>query len=168
VPEPFLMLHLADAQATEALGAGLAAALPHLDAGAVVVHLHGELGAGKTTLVRGLLRQLGITGVVRSPTYTLVEPYHAGAFTGVHVDLYRLRDPNDMEDLGLRDYLGPGTVLLIEWPEQGGALTPPADLNVEIDYVGEARRASLHPKTPLGAQWLNLWKNIAQPDKSLI
>ena len=166
--EPIVVVDLADAQATESLGAGLAAAIPSVGVDGLVVHLHGDLGAGKTTLVRGLLRRLGVTGVVRSPTYTLVEPYQAGAITGVHVDLYRLRDPNDMEDLGLRDYLGPGTVLMIEWPEQGGAQTPPADLNIDIDYAGEARRASLRPMSASGTKWVNLWKNIAPADKSLI
>lgn len=166
--EPGLSVPLADAQATEALGASLADAMPPPDRGSFVVHLHGDLGAGKTTLVRGLLRRLGVCGIVRSPTYTLVEPYQAGAVTAVHVDLYRLRDPQDMEDLGLRDYLAPDTVLMIEWPEQGGTLTPPADLDIEIDYAGEARRARLRPSSARGVELMNLWKNIAPMDKSLI
>jgi len=168
VSEPILTLHLADASATEALGARLADAIPPDVPVGIVLHLHGELGAGKTTLVRGLLRRLGVTGVVRSPTYTLVEPYHVGACTGVHVDLYRLRDPNDMEDLGLRDYLGRGTILMVEWPEQGGPLTPPADLDLGIDYAGEARRVTMSPRTALGGQWVNLLRNIGLADKSII
>ena len=166
--EPTVRVHLVDARATEDLGAALASALPTLAGGGLVVHLHGDLGAGKTTFVRGLLRRLGVTGIVRSPTYTLVEPYQAGAYTGVHVDLYRLRDPGDMEDLALREYLSPLTLLLIEWPERGGAETPPADMEIEMDYAAAGRRAVLRSRTVIGTEWLNLWQNIAQPDKSLI
>ena len=159
---------LADFAATEALGAGLAVALPRLEPRGLVVYLHGDLGAGKTTLVRGWLRKLGVTGIVRSPTYTLVEPYRAGLLTCVHVDLYRLRDPSEMEDLGLRDYLQPRTILLIEWPRMGAPWVPQPDLEITIDYAGEARRASLLPRTPAGASLMEFVKIVGETDKSLI
>jgi tRNA threonylcarbamoyladenosine biosynthesis protein TsaE len=168
VPEPTLSFELADAQATEKLGAAVAASLPTLERGGLVVHLHGDLGAGKTTFVRGFLRRLGVRGIVRSPTYTLVEPYRTGSVTCVHVDLYRLRDPSEMEEIGLRDYLVPGTVLLIEWPQMGGPAVPPPDLVVGLDYAGDARSAIVRAMTPAAAGFINLRRNLAQVDKSLI
>ncbi len=143
-------LTLPDATATQALGGALADALPPLQHGGLVIHLQGDLGAGKTTCVRGFLRRLGVTGIVRSPTYTLVEPYTSGALTCVHVDLYRLRHPIEMEDLGLREYLAPQCVVLIEWPDKGADAVPPADLELLIDYDGEARRVVLRAHTAAG------------------
>ena len=166
--EPTVSVPLADLRATETLGALLARTLPALERSPLVLHLRGDLGTGKTSLVRGFLRQLGVSGIVRSPTYTLVEPYRAGAFTCVHVDLYRLRDPVEMEDIGLRDYLSPGTILLIEWPEKGAAGVPSADLVVEMDYAGQGRAAAIKPYTALGRQFKNLGETIAQVDKYLI
>ncbi len=147
-PEP---LTLPDAGATEALGASLAAALPDLSNSSLVLHLRGDLGVGKTTFTRGFLRELGVTGVVRSPTYTLVEPYALAGLTCIHVDLYRLRDPADLADLGLRDYLAPAHVLLIEWPEKGGREVPPADLEIGLDYAPAGRVAQLLPRSAAGA-----------------
>jgi tRNA threonylcarbamoyladenosine biosynthesis protein TsaE len=159
---------LADLRATELLGALLARSVPALERSPLVLHLSGDLGTGKTSLVRGFLRQLGVSGIVRSPTYTLVEPYRAGTFICVHVDLYRLRDPSEMENIGLRDYLSPGTILLIEWPEKGAPAVPPADLVIEMDYAGQGRTAAIKPHTALGREFINLGENIAQVDKSLI
>jgi tRNA threonylcarbamoyladenosine biosynthesis protein TsaE len=127
-PELSLTLPLPDTQATETLGEALARAYPHGPVGAVVF-LRGELGAGKTTCVRSLLRALGVGGIIRSPTYTLMEVYQPGGLTCVHVDLYRLEGPLDVESLGLRDYLGE-CLLLVEWPEKGGDALPPVDLPV--------------------------------------
>lgn len=148
--EPAGSLMLPDAGATEALGGSLAAALPDLSGSCLVLHLRGDLGVGKTTFTRGFLRHLGVTGVVRSPTYTLVEPYALATLTCIHADLYRLRDPADLQDLGLRDYLAPGHVLLIEWPEKGGAEVPPADLVVSLAYAQNGRVAQLLPGTTAG------------------
>jgi tRNA threonylcarbamoyladenosine biosynthesis protein TsaE len=151
--------NLPDSSVTEALGRALARSLP----GAVrtgtahtgaVVYLQGELGAGKTTCVRSLLRALGVTGLVRSPTYTLVETYPLATLTCVHVDLYRLRSLTEVDELGLRDLVGPGSLIMVEWPEKGGAALPPADLDLMLQYAGEARQAGLSAKTSIGTEWL--------------
>jgi tRNA threonylcarbamoyladenosine biosynthesis protein TsaE len=136
---------LASARATEALGARLAGILP----AGCIVYLCGELGAGKTTLVRGLLRALGHRGPVRSPTYTLVEPYPLGDRQIVHLDLYRLVDPGELEFLGLRDFLDGQSVLLVEWPERGCGMLPTADLTIELTYADPGR-------------WCRLWADSAR------
>jgi len=158
-------LSLADSGVTEALGRALARSIPGIMSGpdntlvgvesaGAVLYLHGELGAGKTTCVRALLRTLGVVGLVRSPTYTLVETYPSGKLTCVHVDLYRLQDPTEVDELGLRDLVGPGCLLLVEWPEKGGAALPPADLDLTLRYAGDAREACVTARTSLGSEWL--------------
>lgn len=102
---------------------------------AIVVAIQGELGAGKTTLVGGLINALGIAGAVRSPTYTLIEPYEAHGRHFYHLDLYRLADPHEVAALGIRDLLLPGAVLLIEWPERGVGALPAADVAIAITYA---------------------------------
>lgn len=135
-------IHLSDAAATEALGSRLAGLLTDACRNTpLVVHLEGPLGAGKTTLVRGLLRGLGHAGRVRSPTFTLLEPYDLPACDVVHLDLYRLADPGELEYLGLADMLRPGTLVLVEWAEKGGDRLPVADLRIALDYEGEGRSA---------------------------
>jgi len=146
---------LYDSEATEVLGAALACALPALSDAPAVLHLIGELGAGKTTCARSLLRTLGVAGIVRSPTYTLVEMYPAGPVQCVHVDLYRLQGAEDLEDLGLRDFLAPGNLLLIEWPERGAGLLPPADVAVSLSYEAEGRDATLRAGSSRGMVWLD-------------
>lgn len=140
-------LALADAAATERLGARLARAL---DGSAAVIALQGELGAGKTTLVRALLRALGVTGTIRSPTYTLVEPYEADDRRIVHLDLYRLADAEELEYLGVRDLDAGSALLLIEWPERGAGALPAVDLWVRMAYQGNGRLAALSPGSPRG------------------
>jgi len=125
----------ADADAQETLGRELATAL----AGHGVVYLQGDLGAGKTTLTRGILRGYGHTGTVKSPTYTLVEPYELTAATVYHFDLYRLTDPEELELLGIRDYCRPDTLAVIEWPERGHPFLPPADLTITIRAIPDGR-----------------------------
>jgi tRNA threonylcarbamoyladenosine biosynthesis protein TsaE len=151
----------AGAASTDAAAAGAAqadAAAAALRSGTAhsgaVVYLQGELGAGKTTCARSLLRALGVTGLVRSPTYTLVETYRLAALTCVHVDLYRLQSLTEVDELGLRDLTGPGSLLMVEWPEKGGAALPPADLNVALRYAGTARQAGLRAMTMLGTEWV--------------
>ena len=125
---------LAGEAATMALGAALAGA--GLSRGAV--YLAGELGTGKTTLVRGFLRAAGVTGTIRSPTFTLVEEYRVGASTVGHYDLYRLSDPEEIEFLGLRDHLAADALLFFEWPERGAGVLPPPDLDIRFEYAGAA------------------------------
>ena len=150
-------MFLPDASDTEALGAQLAAALledAESSAGSAVagsIHLRGQLGAGKTTLVRGLVRALGIEGPVKSPTYTLVEPYTHGDIKLYHFDLYRLGDGEELEYLGLRDALGEAAVLLIEWPERAGDWLPQADLEVRLRICGRGRDAEMAAGTVRGA-----------------
>ncbi len=130
--------YLADAAATEALGARLAAVRPNDG----VVHLIGDLGAGKTTLVRGFLRAAGHHGSVKSPTYTLVEPYELAGRPLYHLDLYRLADPEELEFIGLREMLS-GALLLVEWPDQGRGVLPEPGLVITLAAEGEGRRAKL-------------------------
>jgi tRNA threonylcarbamoyladenosine biosynthesis protein TsaE len=115
----------------QALGAKLAASmLP-----GQVVYLCGSLGAGKTTFVRGFLRRLGYEGKVKSPTYTLVEPYETEKFEVFHFDLYRLNDPAELAEIGLEDYFKPSAVCLVEWPDKGGQLLPSPDLVGYFDII---------------------------------
>lgn len=134
-----LAIDLADENATIELGAKLAG----LSAISGSVFLHGELGAGKTTLVRGFLRGLGYQGVVKSPTYTLIEPYELGERSVYHLDIYRLGDAEELDYLGVRDLMTGSNTLLIEWPERVAALLGEADLEVFLEYQGDARRARL-------------------------
>ncbi|MEX2517586.1 MAG: tRNA (adenosine(37)-N6)-threonylcarbamoyltransferase complex ATPase subunit type 1 TsaE [Gammaproteobacteria bacterium] len=139
-----LSFAVADTDAMLALGGKIAtAAGPGLK-----IYLHGALGAGKTTFVRGYLRALGVTGIVKSPTYTLVEPY---AVTGermvYHFDLYRLEAPEALEDFGFRDYLDANSDCLIEWPEQAAGYLLAADLDVIIEMAASGRQVSLQGNT---------------------
>jgi len=137
---------LPDPAATENFGARLAACChPGL-----LIFLEGELGAGKTTLVRGLLRALGHTGAVKSPTYTLVESYRFEQWQVHHLDLYRLADAEELEWLGMRDLLAADTVCLVEWPERGRRLLPAPDLEISLAYLEPGRRAALKAFTAAG------------------
>ncbi len=153
--ETEMELALVDAAATEALGMALARAFPGAERRFAVLYLEGELGAGKTTCARSLLRGLGVVGLIRSPTFTLVEAYRLGALTCVHVDLYRLQGPVEVDELGLRDYLTPGCLLLIEWPEKGGHAVPAADLTLTLQYAHSGRRGALQAHTEFGIEWLD-------------
>jgi tRNA threonylcarbamoyladenosine biosynthesis protein TsaE len=132
-------LTLATPEETRELGQVLGRGLRDAGAGALVIGIEGELGAGKTTLVKGILSELGVTGAVRSPTYTLIEPYDAAGLSLYHLDLYRLADPREVEALGLRDLLHPGAVLLIEWPSRAAGALPAADLLVVLHYPADVR-----------------------------
>ena len=142
------MIPLADERATAALGEALVAALPDDTAGWLVL-LQGELGAGKTTLVRGMLRALGHAGTVPSPTYTLVEPYELPQGVVYHVDLYRISGSGELEFLGWTD-LREG-LLLVEWPERAPAIAADADLTVELSYASDGRRVRVSANRPRAA-----------------
>ena len=126
---------LADTEATEAFGKQLWQQLPEK----CVVFLHGDLGAGKTTLVRGFLRAAGFSGAVKSPTYTLVEDYNVNGRKIFHFDLYRLTDPEELEWIGIRDYFDDNAVCFIEWPMQGEGYLPKADKVITLTAQGEGR-----------------------------
>jgi tRNA threonylcarbamoyladenosine biosynthesis protein TsaE len=146
-------LNLPDATATDALGRALAGALPDTAAAGAVVYLQGELGTGKTTTVRSLLHALGVAGKVRSPTYTLIDTYVLPGITCVHIDLYRVQSRTEVEELAIRDLTGPGSLMLIEWPEKGAGVIPTADLIVALDYAEDARRVAVSGGSPLGCEW---------------
>jgi tRNA threonylcarbamoyladenosine biosynthesis protein TsaE len=130
-----LNLTIHDAPAMEQLGAALA----RVSTPPLVIFLYGDLGAGKTTLIRGFLRELGVTGPIKSPTYQLVESYAIAGKMVYHFDLYRLRSPKELMEAGLRDYLASAAIWLFEWPEKAKGLLPTADLCLHLDIVGEAR-----------------------------
>ena len=146
-----LDLKLPDPAATEALGGALASgARPGR-----VMHLRGELGSGKTTLARGLLHALGHRGPVKSPTYTLVEPYELSSLHFYHFDFYRLKNRSEWEHGGFREYFNAQSLCVIEWPERAAGLLAPPDLEVILHFDGEARRASVEAHTPSGSSWLS-------------
>lgn len=136
-----LIRQLPDAAATEALGVALARALA--PRAGLVVYLQGDLGAGKTTLVRAWLRSLGITGTIRSPTYTLVEPYEVDGRSLLHLDLYRLADPEELHQLGVYDTPPDRSTWLVEWPERGAGELPPPDLDIHLSLAGNGREVRL-------------------------
>ncbi|WP_159016075.1 tRNA (adenosine(37)-N6)-threonylcarbamoyltransferase complex ATPase subunit type 1 TsaE [Cognatiluteimonas profundi] len=141
--------HLRDARATDALGGLLSRTQPDR----AIVYLHGDLGAGKSTLARAWLRELGVTGAIRSPTYTLVEHYPLdGDRMALHLDLYRIGAPGELEFLALDD--ANASLWLVEWPERGGHALPEADLHVFLELAGEGRQAELREGSPVGAAWL--------------
>ena len=146
---------LADEEATLALGRRLATTFQRDAQQGAVIYLLGDLGAGKTTLVRGFLHGLGHSGTVKSPTYTLVEPYELAGQAVYHFDLYRLADPEELEYAGGRDYFSPGNICLVEWPERGEGWLTQADISLQLDYVNTGRLAHLQAHTPLGEDWLD-------------
>ncbi len=142
-------LLLPDADATDRLGQLLAQTRP----ASAVVHLQGDLGAGKSTLARALLRALGVQGAIRSPTYTLVERYPLPAGGEAwHLDLYRIGNAGELDFLGLDE--GEATLWLVEWPERGAGALPPLDLYVALEMHGDGRRASLQAHSEVGRAWL--------------
>jgi tRNA threonylcarbamoyladenosine biosynthesis protein TsaE len=145
-------LIIPSADRTREVGSALGSALLEEGAGACVVAIEGELGAGKTTLVSGVLGRLGITGAVRSPTYTLIEPYEASGRQIYHLDLYRLSSAEEVEALGVRDLLVPRSLLLVEWPSRAGGALPLADLEVRLAYSpeGAGRLFTLAAHSSLG------------------
>jgi tRNA threonylcarbamoyladenosine biosynthesis protein TsaE len=145
-----LNFELPEEAATLALGAALASgARPGL-----VLYLSGELGAGKTTLVRGLLRALGHPGKVKSPTYALVELYTVSGLSLYHFDFYRFNDPNEWLSSGFREAFNPETMCIVEWPERATGLLSPPDLSITLKYSDAGRNALLEAHSPAGEDWL--------------
>ena len=143
-----IRLSLQGGDAQEAFGRRLARVLSP----PCMVWLEGDLGAGKTTLVRGVLRGMGHQGRVPSPTYTLVESYSLGDVRVHHLDLYRLADPEELEYLGLTDLLDEHSILLVEWPGRGIGILPSADLRININHAGQGRELQLVPETKHGSE----------------
>ena len=149
-----------DAAATQRLGAALAVGLVP----GRVLHLSGELGSGKTTLVRGLLRALGVEGAVKSPTFTWVEPYRLSRLDLYHFDFYRFDKKTEWLSSGLRDYFRADAVCIVEWPERAGDLLPPPDVAVELIYEANARLARIGAPSAEGGAWLSsLRASLASP-----
>jgi tRNA threonylcarbamoyladenosine biosynthesis protein TsaE len=141
---------LAAATDTLALGAALA---PGLQPG-MVIYLCGDLGSGKTTLARGILRALGVTESIKSPTFTLVEPYTISSLYLYHFDFYRFTRSDEWVDAGLREYFNSESVCLIEWPEKAGGELPAPDLRIEIDIDGSGRSVTIMAHTEAGRHCL--------------
>ena len=135
--KPRLSFLLGDETETVALGLALSELLPL----PFVIYMYGDLGAGKTTFVRGLLQGMGHQGAVKSPTYTLVEPYQFSDKAVYHFDLYRLADPEELEFIGIREYQEEDALLIFEWPDKGDGMIPQADLVIELEYQETGRKA---------------------------
>jgi tRNA threonylcarbamoyladenosine biosynthesis protein TsaE len=148
--QPPYTLQLPAEAATLALGARLAGML----APGMVIHLCGDLGAGKTTLARGILRGLGYAGRVKSPTFTLLEPYKFSRLYLYHFDFYRFLDPRELEETGFREYFNPESVCLVEWPEKAPDL-PAADLKIEMRAAQQGRAVTITAHTEVGRRCLD-------------
>jgi len=144
--------YLQDQAATEAFGGQLAAACK----GGLLVFLHGHLGAGKTTLVRGFLRASGHSGPVKSPTYALIEPYITADGNLYHLDLYRLADAEELEWIGIRDLFEDESICLVEWPERGAGILPEADVHVYLQAEGSGRQVRVEAASPRGEKLLRI------------
>lgn len=157
-----LEVHVLGDQAMESLGAAIGRALEWRGS----VWLSGDLGAGKTTLSRGLIRAAGHMGAVKSPTFTLVEPYELAEHQIYHFDLYRLVDPEELEFLGIRDYFSDNSLCLVEWPDKGRGVLPAPDLSIRIMVDGDGRTLQIegHGERGLKAsQWLHSTRDRTTP-----
>ncbi|MCK5359390.1 MAG: tRNA (adenosine(37)-N6)-threonylcarbamoyltransferase complex ATPase subunit type 1 TsaE [Gammaproteobacteria bacterium] len=149
-PSAELVLPLQNVEDTEQLGAALATALSD----GLVVFLLGDLGAGKTCLVRGALRELGYSGAVKSPTYTLLEEYSVAGREIIHFDLYRLSDPEELDLIGIRDYFNGKNCCFVEWPQRGQGYLPAEDVQIQISLEGDGRLARITSNSESGKMLL--------------
>jgi tRNA threonylcarbamoyladenosine biosynthesis protein TsaE len=154
--ETELTCYLADESATLALGSNVSALLQP----GLIILLEGNLGTGKTTLARGILRGLGYPGKVKSPTYNLVEPYKFSRLYFYHFDFYRFNNPIEWEEAGFREYFNPGSVCLVEWPRKAGRLLPAADLIFFLSISDGGREVKIHAATEEGKQCLKELRNL--------
>ncbi|ASM52635.1 MULTISPECIES: tRNA (adenosine(37)-N6)-threonylcarbamoyltransferase complex ATPase subunit type 1 TsaE [Pseudoalteromonas] len=148
--------HLSDDIATVTMGNRIAAIIEQ----GAVIYLHGDLGAGKTTFTRGIVQGFGHTGKVKSPTYTLVEPYELERANVYHFDLYRLGDPEELEYMGIRDYFSAQAICVVEWPEKGGEFIPVPDLNITLSYVGDERNIVINSASERGSVIIEKLNNL--------
>lgn len=146
---------LADEAATVDMGKQLASVTKQLNLPSLIVFLNGDLGAGKTTLTRGFVQGMGHVGNVKSPTYTLVEPYDLQPWQVYHFDLYRLGDPEELEYMGIRDYFSQKSCSFIEWPEKGAGMLPKQDLIINLEYNDEQRVITLLANSVTGETLLD-------------
>ncbi len=152
---PELTRHLADEAATLNFGAKFSEILhPGL-----IIFLTGDLGAGKTTLTRGILRKMGYNGIVKSPTYNLVELYKFSKLYFYHFDFYRFNDPNEWEEAGFREYFNADSICIVEWPEKAGKLLPVADIQLSIHIVELGRNIEIYAPTEAGKRCLTHWRD---------
>jgi tRNA threonylcarbamoyladenosine biosynthesis protein TsaE len=152
--ELLITVNLDGEQAMVNYGHVLATAIAQINAPLLIL-LNGDLGAGKTTISRGILQSLGYSGAVKSPTYTLVEPYDLEIGKVFHFDLYRVIDPEELEHIGFSDYLSQANLCIIEWPENGGSYIPQADIKIDISQYESGRKVTLTSNTDVGVQCLN-------------
>ncbi|BED90458.1 tRNA (adenosine(37)-N6)-threonylcarbamoyltransferase complex ATPase subunit type 1 TsaE [Pseudoalteromonas sp. MM1] len=148
--------HLNDEIATVAMGSKVAAIIEQ----GAVIYLHGDLGAGKTTFTRGVVQGCGHKGKVKSPTYTLVEPYELARANVYHFDLYRLGDPEELEYMGIRDYFSEQAICIVEWPEKGGEFIPVPDLDITLSYVGDERKIAVNSASERGVAIVEKLNNL--------
>ncbi|SEL81050.1 tRNA threonylcarbamoyladenosine biosynthesis protein TsaE [Colwellia chukchiensis] len=146
---------LADETATVAVGKHLAEIVKTKLKQGIIVYLNGDLGAGKTTLTRGFVQGMGHVGHVKSPTYTLVEPYDLADWQVYHFDLYRLADPEELEYMGIRDYFNATSCSFIEWPEQGQGMLPEPDIIIDLVYLAQQREITFSAHSALGTSLLS-------------
>lgn len=164
MPTAKLEINLPNEAATDALGQNLADEILKTikniknngldDTSSITIYLKGELGAGKTALLRALLRACGVTGRIKSPSYALLESYKVSSLYFYHIDFYRFSDSSEWQDAGFRDLFSDNSVVLIEWPERAKEQLPTPDLLIELSYMGEGRNARITAETKRGALWL--------------